>query len=123
MTQRLASLVLSLCCAAGCTFGSPPGPASVASATGMTYEVLVRDKTGKYRLGNPAESSDVKVYVFSVHVNSLRQFAQDELLAARALLEQRRSVPAECQGRYRVTKIGRLESGGRTISVECGDEQ
>ena len=117
--SQLASLASSLCVVAGCAVVSLPVAESPASATGMRYEVLVRDKSGKFRLDGGAESSDVKVYVFSVHINSLRQFGQDELLSARALLEQRRSIPSECRGRYRVSKIGRLEGGGRTISVEC----
>ena len=89
----------------------------------MKYRVLVRDKTGKYRLGSPSEAGDVRVYVFNVRVSDLRAFGQDDLGAARSLLEDRKSIPTECLERYHITKVGQLEGGGRTINVECGDKQ
>lgn len=121
MARSLCLSLLPLCFVASCSFGAPPDPASQGNSAGMRYRELVRDKAGKYRLGSPSEPGDVKVYVFAVHVDDLQASGQDELLQARRFLEFKKATPVECLGRYRITKIGQLEGGNRTINVECAD--
>lgn len=122
LTCSFVGLVLPLCFIGSCTLGAPPEPLRQGGATGLQYRSLVRDKTGKHRLGSPNGPGEVTVYVFSVHVNDIRAFGHEDLLSARRMLEAKRSVPSECSGRYRVTEIGRIEGGIRTISVECDED-
>ncbi len=103
------------------------------SSRGLSYRVVLRDQTGKIRLvrdyeghsrpAEVAEPGDVKVFIFGIHVDSLHRLGEDDVLAARTLLESTNSIPKECAGKYSVTEIGRLEGGLRTISVECDPAQ
>ena len=84
------------------------------------YETVYLTAEGCFRrTESQGRPQDTPVYIYSVHINSIRYFGEDERQAAEALVTNTDSTPAVCKKGVSLTKIGRLEGGGRTISVVC----
>ena len=103
--------------AVGCTTG-PRSDLQSGEPAQLRYRTLVRDISGKYRDGIPQNAGDITVFIFNAGRREVTARGDDSLLAARALLEDTKSVPPECNGNYSV--IGYSANGsGAVFQVVC----